>query len=155
MKWFGASLLALSACSPAPIQGPVAINGSSRTLAVHGECTPIALDRVDSLTVDGGKVVVHGSAKNVTLGLPASVAAPEPDRHWALVTDGVAAGKRALTFTHDTTLDDFTIELPPGDADIHYGVLAGDVMVLAWGTGSRSYSCVLTIAHTVGGSVGH
>jgi len=128
---------------------PVSLKGSSETLVVRGEYAPLALDRVEGLSFDKGKVIVRGSSSTVTLDIPAATAAAEPIRHWALVTEGEAGGKRALTFIHDTTLDDFTIELPKSEAQLHYGVLSGkegeEVMVLAWGTNSRSYSCYLTI----------
>lgn len=148
----GVAAFAFSSCAAEPaVAVPTPLKGSSQTLVVQGEYAPIALERVDGLSFDKGKVIVHGPSSTVTIDVPPVAEAAEPIRHWALVTEGEAAGKRALTFTHETTLEDFTIELPKSDSRVHYGVLSGkagnDVMVLAWGADSRSYSCYVTIAH--------
>ena len=49
----------------------------------------------------------------------------------------------------ETSLDEFTIELPASEAPVRYGGLSGrdgnDVLVLAWGEGSRSFHADLTI----------
>ena len=55
-----------------------------------------------------------------------------------------------MTFTHETTLDDFTLELPASDAPLRYGSLAGtngdDVLVFAWGENSQSFWGWVTIS---------
>lgn len=155
----GVAFFTFSSCTAEPVGAvPVPLKGSSRTMIVQGEYSPIALDRVDGLSFDKGKVIVHGPSSDVTVDVPATTEAAEPVRHWALVTEGEAGGRRALTFTHDMTLDDFTIELPRSDAQLYYGVLSGkagdEMMVLAWGSGSRSYSCYLTITRAVIGGSG-
>jgi hypothetical protein len=125
-----------------PMAQPAELRGSSQTLTVLGEYTPVALDRVDGLALENGKLVLRGGSGSVTLDLPASADPGRPNRHWALVTEGVATGKRVVTFTHDMSLDEFTIELPASDAELHYGALTsrtgGDVLVFAWGAASRS-----------------
>jgi hypothetical protein len=93
--------------------------------------------------------VVRGSSSEVTVDLPASVDAARPNRGWALVTESGTGPMRTLSFTHETSLDDFAIELPAGDAHVYYGGLAGrsgeDVVILAWGEESRSYWGYVTI----------
>lgn len=139
------ALLVLLAGCLRPAAQRALLTGSSQTLAVRGEYASVALDRVDALTIDGGKLrlLVRGGSNSVTLDPPASADPAQPNRHWALVTESTNGGKRVVTFTHDMSLDDFTIELPPSDADLHYGALAsrtgGDVLVLAWGANGRSY----------------
>jgi hypothetical protein len=115
--------LICGACSRAPRGGrPVAIQGVSDTLTIEGAYQPVAVDRVDRLSIDGRKLVLHGSS-DVAVELPAQAGAAEPSGHWALVTESESRGNRALTFTHETSLDDFTIEVPHSDAPIHYGML--------------------------------
>jgi hypothetical protein len=137
-----ALLSATSGCAKATVY-PAPLAGSSTTVVVRGQYAPIALDRVDALSVEDGKLTVHGSAAKVTVDLPATVDVSQPTRHWALITEADTGRARAVTFTHEESLDDFTIELPPGNAPIHYGVFSGrtgdEVMVFAWGAESRSF----------------
>ena len=55
-----------------------------------------------------------------------------------------------MTFTHETTLDDFTLDLPASDAPLRYGTLGGrsgdDVLVFAWGENSKSFWGWVTIS---------
>ena len=96
--------------------------------------------------------VVRGSFESVTVALPAGADAAKPVRHWALVTEANVNDARMLTFTHDQSLDDFTLELPPTEAEMHYGVFEGrdgaEVMVLTWGADAKCYWGYVTIVHT-------
>jgi hypothetical protein len=149
-----AALVVLGSCAQTG-RSPAAIEGSSQTLVVRGQYAPLAIERVDRLAVENGKVVARGGAESAPVPVPATADTARPNRRWALITEGLADDKRRLTFTHEESLDDFTIELPPSDAAIHYGVFSGsagdDVMVLAWGEGSRSYSAYVTIVKAAAG----
>jgi hypothetical protein len=142
-------LLVASACTPAVAQ-PVPLQGSSTTFEVHGRYAPVAIDRVERLSIDGGRLVVHGSSTRVAVDFPTEADPAKPSGHWALITEGSAGDARVLTFTHDQSLDDFTIELPPSQAQVRYGTFAGrqgdDVMVFAWGDHSRAYWGYVSIA---------
>jgi hypothetical protein len=145
-----ASLAGLIGCTPAAAQsGP--LKGTSKTVVVTGEYSPLALDKVETVSVKDGQLVVTGSFDSVTLPLPAGAEAARPLRHWALVTEANVNDRRTLTFTHDQSLDDFTLEVPPGDAEIHYGVFEGrdgaEVMVLTWGADAKCYWGYVTIVH--------
>jgi hypothetical protein len=146
---FAALLFALPGCSRPPA-GPTDVTGSSQKYIVKGQYAPVALDEVDSLTIENGRLVIHGPSASQTVDLPAAADATKPDPHWALTTETDTGGKRALVFTQDESLDDFTIELPAGDVEMHYGILAGpngaDVMLLGWGDQSRCYWGYVTIA---------
>ena len=144
-------LYASVACSPQPaVTDPIPVKGTSQTVDVEGTCRPIAIDRVDRLLVQGDRLVVQGSGSNLTLDLPPDAVGAEPSSHWALVTEAETDGGRMLTLTHDQTLEDFTLTLPKSRAPVRYGVLiqksGTEMMALAWGESSRSYSCYLTIA---------
>jgi hypothetical protein len=144
-----ALLFVLPGCSHPPA-GPTDVVGSSQKYVVKGQYAPVALDQVDSLTIENGRLVIHGLSASQTVDLPAAADATKPDPHWALTTENDAGAKRAMVFTQDESLDDFTIELPAGDAEMHYGILAGpngaDVMLLAWGDKSQCYWGYVTIA---------
>jgi hypothetical protein len=146
---------ALVGCSHPP-EGPVEITGTSAKFVVTGRYEPIALDEVQSLTIVNGKLVVHGSASNQTIEIPASADAAKPDPHWALTTETEASGKHAIVFTQDMSTDDISIELPTANADLHYGTLTGpngsDVMLLAWGAKSHCYWGYVTIVPKAGTS---
>ena len=140
-----------TACSPAPLAspGPFPITATSKDVQVKGEYSSIALDRVDRVTIANGKIVIHGAAGSVTVDPPAGADASKPTRTWALTTETEVGRKRLITFTHAMSIQDFTIELPEGDDELRYGVFstpqAGEVMVLAWGSNSKSYWGYLTI----------
>jgi hypothetical protein len=146
---------AAAGCSQRVIGASTALSGTSQTLVVSGSYAPAAIDRVDRLSIDGGKLVLHGSASTLAVDIPPSADPDKPDNHWALVTESNSAQARVLTFTHDMLLDDFTIELPASEATVRYGSFLGrdgnDVMVLAWGEGSRSYYAQLTIVRKAKG----
>jgi hypothetical protein len=137
-------------CAPVGAQSR-ALKGTSKTVVVDGEYSSLALDKVDTVSMKDGQLEVKGSFDSVAVTLPAGADAARPLRHWALVTDANVNDKRQLTFTHDQSLDDFTLELPPGDAEVHYGVFEGrdgaEVMLLTWGADARCYWGYVTIVH--------
>ena len=146
MKRLGFLLLAaialLSACSTPPDR-PGDITGTSATFTIAGKYTPIAIDRVDSISIDDGKMTIHGSSTTLTEDLPAGADPTKPERHWALTTENDSGKTRALTFTHNETIDELTIEIPKGTAEVHYGTLkdakGNDVLLLAWGEMAHCY----------------
>src|SRR4051812_11114481 len=108
-------------CSRAP-KGPVDITGTATKYIITGRIEPIEMNRVDSVSIEEGTFVVHGVglAKE---HLPADADPAKPSGHWQLTTETEKGKNRAVTFTHDDTLDEFQIELPASDGDIHYGTL--------------------------------
>ena len=142
-------VLVLSACSRAAGQ-PSPLSGTSQTLTVRGQYVGVeALDRVERVSIDNGRLVLRGST-TVTVELPPSADPTMPVRHWALLTETDLGRMRAINFTHDESLDEFTIELPASMAPLRFGVFAGrdgaEVMVFAWGDNSRCYWGYVTIA---------
>lgn len=134
--------LAAAACSKvSAIGGP--ITGQSGTLAVSGEFQPVTLDTVERVSIDGTRLVMHGASGTASVELPANADAAQRNRGWALVTEGENGDMRTLTFTHEMSLDDFTLELPASAAPLKYGSLAGrdgaDMLVFAWGADSKCY----------------
>jgi hypothetical protein len=155
-----ATLLLLTGCSPAaenttadnppPPTGPVAIAGESKTHDVRGEYRPIDLERVEGLALENGKVLVRGPAGSVPLDMPASADTSRPNRQWVLVSEADTGGRRIVNFTHEESVEDFTLDLPAGDSELRYGAFSaregGDVMVFAWADDSQAYSGYVTIA---------
>lgn len=131
-----------TACSERP-DAPGDITGASAKFAVAGKYTPIAIDRVDSISVDNGKLTIHGSSTTLTEDLPAGADPSKPERHWSLTTESDTGKMRALTFTHNETIDELTLNVPRGNAEMHYGTLkdqkGNDVILLAWGELGHSY----------------
>lgn len=123
--------------------------GSSRTVAVRGELEAVDLDRIDGISIRDGRLVLQGSATSVSVDLPPAADPSKPTRGWALVTESAGGDKRTVSFTHETTLEDFSLDLPASDARFYYGGLTGangdDVLVFAWGADSRSYWGYVTI----------
>jgi hypothetical protein len=146
-----AALAGLIACTPAAAQS-TPLKAVSKTVVVEGQYSSLALDTVETVSMKDGRLVVRGSVESATLDLPAGADAAKPVRHWALVTDANVNDTKTLTFTHDQSLDDFTLELPPTDAEMHYGVFEGrdgtEVMVLTWGADGKCYWGYVTIVHT-------
>lgn len=132
-----------TACAQPPLPASGAINGTSEKLAATGEYKPLALDAVDRLTLENGKLVVHGPSSSVTLDVPAAATPEQKTPAWALVTEGESETSRSLTFTHEMSLDDFTIRVPPSAGQVAYGTLTGknkhDVLVFAYGSGAKCY----------------
>jgi hypothetical protein len=152
--------LALAGCSPGAEEttadrppapaGPVAITGESKTHEVRGEYKSIALERVDGLALENGKVLVRGPAGSVPLDMPAAADTSRPNRQWVLVSEADTGGRRIVNFTHEESVEDFTLDLPAGDSELRYGAFSGreggDVMVFAWTDDSQAYSGYVTIA---------
>src|SRR5262249_53688821 len=128
----------------------------SKTLSVRGQFTPLAIDEVAGVSLKDGQLSVRGAFASVMVPLPPFVDPSKVVRHWALITEAALEGKKLLTFTHDETLDDFTLEVPPTDAEIRYGVFEGregdEVMVLAWGKDAACYWGYVRIARPPTGS---
>jgi hypothetical protein len=143
-------ILALSGCGEATPPDGAKLTGSSKTVAVRGEYARVPLDRVDGLSVRGGRLVVRGSATEIEVELPLPTDPAKRNRSWALVTETMADSKRSVTFTHETTLEDFSLDLPESDAHLFYGGLTGtdgaDLLVFAWGSDSLSYWGYVTIS---------
>ena len=130
------------ACAQAlPEEGP--LNGTSSKLAVTGEYTRVQVDAVDRLTLEGGKLVIHSPNSSVTLDVPAGADAQQKQPGWALVTEGEREDARSLSFTHEISLDDFSIDVPPSPGQVAYGTLSGksghDLLVFAYGSGGKCY----------------
>ena len=124
-----------------PESGPLA--GASNTLTVAGEYKRATVDTVERISIEGGKLVVHGTSGTQSVDLPTSADPGQQNKGWALVTEGEDAGARRLTFTHETSLDDFTIEVPASEGQVAYGSLGGrdgnDVLLFAYGSASKTY----------------
>jgi hypothetical protein len=144
-----ALVAAVAGCSSGRAASGGAIVGTSKTLAVKGSYSRVALDRVDRLSMEGGVPVIHGSTSAVTAALPEAADPSKPNPHWTLATESDDGRARVLTFTHDMSLDDFTIELPRSDAPLRFGGFSGrngsDILLLAWGEHNESYQAELTI----------
>jgi hypothetical protein len=135
-------MLATSGCTKSlPEEGPLA--GTSEKVTVHGEYKRAALDSVERMTIENGKLVLHGGSRSVSIDLPAAADPEQKNRGWALVTEGEGETARTLTFTQETSLEDFTISVPAAEGQISYGSLGGrdgnDVVLFAYGSGSKAY----------------
>src|SRR6478609_5702034 len=88
-------LLANVGCSK-----PLAENGTFATTSASatatGEYNRVDIDSVERMSIDDGKLVLHGAAKSVTLDLPANADPDQKNRGWALVTEGEGDGSRTL-----------------------------------------------------------
>jgi hypothetical protein len=135
-------ILILAACAQAAADR-APLTGMSKTLTVRGEYNAVALDQVDGMSIRDGRLALRGTSATTMVDLPAAADPAQANRGWALVTETTLGDHRSVTFTHETTLDDFTLELPASDAPLRYGSLGGrngdDVLVFAWGANSRSY----------------
>jgi hypothetical protein len=145
---FVTAAIAVGGCVPATAQ-TVPLIGTSKTMTVKGQYQPLRIDEVDGVALKGAQLVVRGSFESVTIDLPTMADPTKATRHWALVTESSVGAARLLNFTHDESLDDFTLEVPASDGDIRYGVFVsrtgGEVMVLAWGSEAKCYWAYVTI----------
>jgi hypothetical protein len=141
-------ILVLTACTQAA-SDRAPLKGQSKTLTVRGEYVTVALDQVEGMSLRDGRLALRGTSTTMLVDLPPDADTTKAGRGWALVTETAAGDRRALTFTHETTLDEFMIELPASDAPLRYGSLGGrsgdDLLVFAWGTNRRSYWGYVTI----------
>ena len=136
------------ACSRGlPDQGP--LTATSDTVTATGEYRPLTIDAVEGMTIENGKLVVHGTSGSVSVDLPAAADPEQRNRGWALVTEGESDQARTLTFTQETSLEDFTIAVPRADGQVMYGSLGardgGDVLVFAYGSASKAYWGYVTV----------
>lgn len=142
-------LMTVLGCSKSmPDEGP--LTGTSNTMAVTGEYKRSTLDSVERMTMEDGKLVLHGPSGTQTLALPPNADPEQQNKGWALVTEGNVDNTRTLTFTHETSLDDFTLTLPPAEGQVAYGSVGGrdgnDVLLFAYGSESKTYWGWATIA---------
>jgi hypothetical protein len=143
--------VALAGCSQPShaVIYPAAIKASSQTHLVQGQYTPVALESIDGVSIQEGKLMLRGPSGTIAVDPPAGADLAKPTRHWALTTEAAGDDHRTITFTHSQSVEDFSIELPPANAELRFGVFSGpgggEVMVLAWGTGGRSFWGHVTI----------
>ena len=137
-----------------PTTGPHKLAVTSNDYAVAGSYTLVKIDRVEAVRVEKGRLVLRGTPEEVTVDLPATANPEKPARHWALVTDAHVDGHRLITFTEAELVKDVSIELPDGDATVHFDVFAardeGEVLVFALGdrqAGQPSLYGYITIKH--------
>lgn len=137
-------MLATVACTtPLPDEGPLPVTGEKVTVA--GEYRKLAIDSVERMTIENGKLVLHGATGTATVDLPANADPDQKNRGWALVTEGESPdeGTRTMTFTQEMSLEDFTITVPAAAGQVAYGSLGGrdgkDVLLFAYGSGSRAF----------------
>ena len=137
-----------------PDNGP--LTGASNTLSVTGAYRRSTVDTVERIAIESGKLIVHGTSGSQSFDLPPSADPDQRNKGWALVTEGEEAGARRLTFTHETSLDDFTIAVPPSEGQVAYGSLGGrdgnDVLLFAYGSASKTYWGWATIAKRAAGA---
>ena len=135
------ALIAVLGCAAACVRTgsapPKSLTAASTDYKVNGEYVPVPLDRVDGLRLERGRLVVKGVPADVVVDVPASADLERPARHWALVTDAHADGHRLLVFTEAESVKDVSIELPDGEAPLHFDVFAardgGEILVFATG----------------------
>jgi hypothetical protein len=91
--------VSLTGCRGGSADGPHTVAASSDVYTVAGQYSRVPLDRVDGLTIEQGKLMLHGPPANIAIDLPAGARAERPTRHWALVSDAHLEGRRLVTFT--------------------------------------------------------
>lgn len=138
----GLALVAGAGCKTTlPEEGP--LTAASERVTVTGEYKRVTLDAVERLTIENNKLVLHGSSDTQTVDLPANADPDQKNRGWALVTEGEGDGSRSLTFTQETSLEDFTIVVPASNGQVAYGSLGGrdgsDVLLFAYGSAPQAY----------------
>src|SRR5262245_34441188 len=118
------TLLANPGCSQTlPDEGPLAATADKVTVA--GEYKQVKIDAVDRLSIDGNNLVLHSGSSSVSVALPPNADPEQKNKGWALVTEGEGDGTRTLTFTQETSLEDFTITVPAAEGQVAYGSLGG------------------------------
>ena len=151
-----AATLGAGAACQGPAAGPRKLVVKSNDYKVDGAYAPANIDRVDGVRVDNGRLLLKGTPADVTVDFPATANPDQPTRprHWAIVTDAHVDGRRLLTFTEAEFVKDVSIELPDGDAPVHFDVFAardeGEVLVFALGdrkAGQPSLVGHITIQH--------
>ena len=126
-----------AACERHAAAAPQKLTVTSTDYAVNGEYVSVPLDRVDGVKVEQGRLVVKGVHADVAVDVPPSADLERIARHWALVTDAHVDGHRLVVFTEAESVRDVSIELPDGEAPIHFNVFAardgGEILVFATG----------------------
>lgn len=134
---FGTVLGSAAACERHAAAAPQKLTVTSKDYTVSGEYVSLPLDRVDGLRVERGRLVVKGAPADVTVDVPPSADLERIARHWALVTDAHVDGHRLVVFTEAESVKDVSIELPDGEAPLHFDVFAardgGELLVFAAG----------------------
>jgi hypothetical protein len=128
-------------CRAAAPAGRRPLTVTSTAYTVRGEYVFVAMDRIDGLAGGDGRIVLKGAPADLAVDLPAAADPARPTRHWALVTDAHVGGRRLLTFTQSESVQDFSIDLPDGDAAIQFASFAarnGGGEVLVFAAGDRS-----------------
>ncbi|MBS1818304.1 MAG: hypothetical protein JSU08_10265 [Acidobacteria bacterium] len=139
------AVLAGAACSRTPTALPESgpLSATSEKVTVEGHYQPVQIDAVESMSIDDGKLVLHGHDAKVAVDLPANADPTQKGRGWALVTEGEGEQARTFTFTHEMTLEDFTVSVPNVSGQLAYGSLGGrdgkDVLLFAYGGGPKAY----------------
>lgn len=148
-----ATLSAGVACQ-GPSAGPHRLTVTSRDYHVDGTYALANIDRVEAVRVEKGRLVLKGTPADLAVDFPAAADPDKPARHWALVTDAHLDGRRLITFTEAELVKDVSIELPDGDAPVHFDVFTarddGEVLVFALGdrqAGQPSLYGHITIKH--------
>jgi hypothetical protein len=136
---FIALLGSAAACERHAAAAPQKLTVTSTDYTVIGEYVSVPLDRVDGVRVEQGRLVVKGAPADVAVDVPPSADLERTARHWALVTDAHVDGRRLVVFTEAESVKDVSIELPDGEAPLHFDVFAtrdgGEILVFA--TGAR------------------
>ena len=126
-----------AACERRAAAAPQTLTVASKDYTVNGEYVSVPLDRVDGLRVERGRLVVKGAPADVAVDVPPSADLERIARHWALVTDAHVDGHRLVVFTEAESVKDVSIELPDGEAPLHFDVFAtrdgGEILVFATG----------------------
>ena len=126
-----------AACERTVPVGPQTLTVASKDYTARGEYSAATLDRVDALKVERGRLVLKGAPADIVVDHPAAADLERPARHWALVTDAHLEGHRLVVFTEAESVKDVSIELPDGEATLHFDVFAsrdgGEILVFATG----------------------
>ena len=143
-----------AACERNAAAAPQTLPVTSKDYTVHGAYVSVPLDRVDGLRVERGRLVVKGAPADVVADVPPSADLERMTRHWALVTDAHVDRHRLVVFTEAESVKDVSIELPDGEAPIHFDVFAtrdgGEILVFATGdrqSGPLSLYGYVVISH--------
>ena len=126
-----------AACERKAAAAPQKLTVTSKDYSVNGQYVFVPLDRVDGLRVERGRLVVKGFPADVVVDVPPSADLERITRHWALVTDAHVDRHRLVVFTEAESVKDVSIELPDGEAPLHFDVFAtrdgGEILVFATG----------------------
>jgi hypothetical protein len=161
MMWRGtflvAAALAISAAAAAvgcarrvEPSGTVPLTVTSSDYVVRGEYRFVNRDRIDALTIENGRAIVNGPPADLAVDLPSSIDPARRVRHWALVTDAHVDGHRMITFTESEAVKDFSVELPEGDAAVHFAAFAsrtGGDEILVFASGDRRTGSPSLVGH--------